>query len=117
MIPRLRLLTQSLFLLFSASVFYGLVTSRPVVAFYDSMHVLPALSSAAHLALPPSIAATVIFLLLPLIAGRLYCGWLCPAGFLQDLSRRAARLLGVRASKPRDWSFLRYLVFFMAFAV
>lgn len=117
MIPTLRLLTQSLFLLLSASVFYGLVPSRDVVAFYDSMHVLPSLSAVAHLALPPFIAATVLVLVLPLLAGRLYCAFLCPVGFLQDLSRRAGKHMGVRKARPRDWSFLRYFLFFLAFAL
>lgn len=97
MIPRLRLLSQSLFLALSLSVAWGLLKSRALVCAYDSLHVFPSLSALAWLVLPPCLWATLFALALALAGGRLYCSWLCPAGFFQDL---LARLGAKKAPKP-----------------
>ncbi len=41
------------------------------------------------------IVPLMIFILLVIILGRLWCGWLCPIGFLQDLLSRLRKRLGI----------------------
>lgn len=43
-----------------------------------------------------------------LIAGNIYCGWMCPLGFLQDISGRPSRLL----SRP-----IKIILLFLIFAL
>ena len=91
---RVRLLCQSAFLALSLSVFFGLAADRRLIQAYHSLHLFPALSQPFWLALPPLAGVTVLLILLTVVFGRLYCSYLCPVGFLQDLSRGLGRRLG-----------------------
>jgi len=112
MIPRLRLLSQALFLGLSLSVFFGLIGNRALVCFYEGLHVFPSLSALAWLVLPPCLAATALVLLLTAIGGRLYCSYLCPAGFLQDLAARVSASKSAPAAKSLQH--IRYMSLFLA---
>ncbi|MFH1726500.1 MAG: 4Fe-4S dicluster domain-containing protein [Elusimicrobiota bacterium] len=116
MIPKIRLAAQSLFLLFSLSVFFGLVSGRTFVSLYNSIHVLPALSSIAWLALPPFAAITLLFLVLPLLFGRLYCSYLCPAGFLQEAAARLAKRYGREGRPAAGFNRLRLFILGLSLA-
>ncbi|MFA6003631.1 MAG: 4Fe-4S dicluster domain-containing protein [Elusimicrobiota bacterium] len=98
MTVRIRLLSQALFLAFSLYVFFGGGVPRPAAAFYHALHVFPTLSALPWVMLPPggvaALAVVAGLLLVTFLAGRLYCSYLCPVGFFQDLARRAARALG-----------------------
>lgn len=55
------------------------------------------------------------FIAMAILAGSVYCGWACPFGFLQDLSARLGRLLGIRkrpmpASLHNTAVYFRYLL-------
>ena len=110
MIPRVRLSAQAAFLLFSLSVFFGLIGERHAVAFYHSLHLFPVLSQALRHNRPPMAAATGALLLVSLLFGRLYCSFLCPAGFIQDLSRKLGRALGLDARPAAGWTALRFSI-------
>ncbi|MFH2202269.1 MAG: 4Fe-4S dicluster domain-containing protein [Elusimicrobiota bacterium] len=114
MISTTRRRIQLLFLLFSITASFGLITHRGVIAGYNSMHVFPSLSALFWLALPPAIWMTALFLLLPLIAGRLYCSYLCPVGLLQDLAARLGDKLGIKARPVAGFHELRILVLVMS---
>jgi polyferredoxin len=45
------------------------------------------------------IVPLMIFILLVIILGRLWCGWLCPIGFLQDVLLRLRKRLGIPYKK------------------
>ena len=87
----LRPLAQALFFACSLAVFFGLIQGRPWAALFRSIHLFPSLSQLGWVSLWPFWGVTLFFLLLPLFAGRLYCSWLCPAGFLQDSLTRLRR--------------------------
>lgn len=116
MIPRIRLLLQLLFLALSLSVFFGVTDWRPLISFYNSLHILPFISSLAWLVLPPMAIVTVLFLLLPLLAGRFYCSYLCPVGFVQDIVRRLQKLFGREGKPASGFLALRYFVLAMVLA-
>ncbi|MFA5137709.1 MAG: 4Fe-4S dicluster domain-containing protein [Elusimicrobiota bacterium] len=95
----IRPLVQALFLALSLAVFFGLIQGRPWAALYRSIHLFPSLSHLGWVSLWPFWGVTLLFLFLPLLAGRLYCSWLCPAGFLQDALARI-RTRRTNASTP-----------------
>lgn len=114
MFAKIRLSTQLLFLAFSISLYLGAIASRPLVSFYNSMHLFPSLSSLAGLVLPPCITATLLFLLLPLLIGRLYCAHLCPVGFFQDIIGRFTNAIHVNRRSTLSFHPLRLLILFFA---
>ena len=109
MAARIRLLTQAAFLVLSLSVFFGFAADRRVISFYHALHLFPVLAQAPWVMLPPLAGVTVILLLVTLAVGRLYCSFLCPVGFVQDLARRLGRtLLPGRAAA--GWTGLRFFI-------
>jgi polyferredoxin len=109
-----RRLTQAAFLLLGLSVFFGVPVGRQSAAFYHAFHVFPTLASLPWFSLPPwglaSLAVCGAVLLAALLFGRLYCGWLCPAGFLQELARGLGRRLGLPGRTTTGWTPLRLFV-------
>lgn len=68
----------------------------------------------------------VIFVLLVIILGRIWCGWLCPIGFLQDILLRIRKRLGIayRNISPKTTMVLNqtgyviiFLISFLSIAV
>ena len=63
---------------------------------------------------PPTLALALVFLLVTVACGRVWCGWSCPQTVLGDLTRRcrrsapgrggARRRAGARAGRPWRWS-------------
>ncbi len=53
---------------------------------------------------------TLALLFLPaIIAGRFFCGWLCPFGFVQDLLNKLGRSLNLKkVALPKSFSYLKY---------
>lgn len=48
--------------------------------------------------------------LLALVAGRLFCGWLCPLGTTLDLASPRRRAAGRKAEPPQRWRTAKYLL-------
>jgi len=117
---RIRLLTQTAFLGLSLCVFSGWATDRHVVAFYHGLHVFPTMASLPWFMLPPlgrfSLAVAALLFLVSLAAGRIYCSFLCPVGFLQELSRRLGRALGLSGRPTTGWTPVRCLILVMSLA-
>lgn len=116
MIPRIRLLSQVLFLALSLSVFFGAAGWRPLISFYNSFHIFPFFASLVWIVLPPMALVMLLILLLPLVAGRLYCSWLCPVGFIQDMVRRVNKFFGREGKPASGFRLLRYFVLAMVLA-
>lgn len=58
-------------------------------------------------------------MLLGLLVGPIFCGFICPFGFMQDLSSRLGKILGIRQRQmPKKYQrflvFTRYIVFLLA---
>ena len=53
---------------------------------------------------------TGALLLATLLIGRLYCSFLCPVGFLQELSHRLGKAFGWTGRPTRGWTSVRLLV-------
>ncbi|MDD5658012.1 MAG: 4Fe-4S binding protein [Elusimicrobia bacterium] len=121
MASRIRLLTRTAFLLLSLSVFFGVVADRRVVAAYNSLHLFPTLASLPWFALPPlgrfSLAAAGTLILVSLLFGRVYCSFLCPAGFIQDLARRLGRALGLAGRPAPGWMGPRLFILALSLAL
>lgn len=56
------------------------------------------------------LALALITLALTLLAGRVWCGWLCPLGTLLDLVRLSRRSRGVNAPGSLRWRRIKYLL-------
>lgn len=114
MAPRIRLLCQAAFLCLSLAVFAGLVTDRHAVALYHGLHLFPTMSCLPWFSLPPlgafSLGVAGVLLAATLLFGRLYCSFLCPVGFLQELARRAGQAMGWAGRPCRGWTMARLLI-------
>jgi ferredoxin len=98
-----RLASQAAFSALSLAVYFGWLRWRPAVIFHNSFQVFPSISARSW--------AVAFVLLSALAAGRLFCGWLCPAGFLQDLSWRGWNGAGLSDARPcARWRFLKFLI-------
>jgi polyferredoxin len=111
-----RRLAQTAFLLLGLAVFFGLLGpgEHRIAAVYHAFHVFPTLASLPWFMLPPwglaSLAVVGTVLLAALLCGRLYCGWLCPVGFLQELARGLGRRLGLAGRPTEGWTPVRLFV-------
>lgn len=61
-------------------------------------------------------AAMIVIMGLTVLAGAFYCGWICPYGFIQDLSSRLGELLGIKKRKmpkaiQKILVYSRYIIF------
>lgn len=61
-------------------------------------------------------AAMLVIMGLTLLSGAFYCGWVCPYGFIQDLSSKLGQLLGIKKRKmpsgiQKVIVFSRYIIF------
>lgn len=60
--------------------------------------------------------AMIVIMGLTVLAGVFYCGWICPYGFIQDLSSRSGELLGIKKRKmpkaiQKILVYSRYIIF------
>jgi polyferredoxin len=98
----------------SLGVFFGLLADRRLIACYHGLHFWPTMAGLPWFMLPPwglvSLAVAGALLLSTLLAGRLYCSFLCPVGFLQELARRLGKALGWAGQPTRGWTAVRLLV-------
>lgn len=111
MIKRLRFIVQVLFLTLTIGVFISPVFNKSLSDFYYAMHIFPSLSQLVWYTLPPFFLVSIVILLLPLVFGRFYCSFLCPVGFLQDLTGQVAKKL--KSIKPRRAAVFAPLGFFV----
>lgn len=82
-----RLILQILFFLFCLGGTTSLIKYREVVEIYNSFHIFTSFVSWMNLSFTfPYIIITLFVLFSPLLLGRLYCAFLCPVGFLQDIA-------------------------------
>jgi ferredoxin len=97
-IKSIRFSLQLLFFITGIMLLWGHLL--PGGEIYDALHVMPFLAAFFSKALPALWGLTLIILVLPLFLGRLYCSYICPVGFWQDLFIKLARKLKIR---PRFW--------------
>lgn len=67
-------------------------------------------------------AAMLVIMGLTLLSGVFYCGWICPYGFLQDISGKLGRLIGIEKKKmpitlQKVLVFSRYIIFGLVFLI
>ncbi|MBI4677281.1 MAG: 4Fe-4S binding protein [Elusimicrobia bacterium] len=117
MIRNLRFLSQAAFFALSLAVFFGLAAWPSAAAFQSATQIMPALSGVRWLDLPRFWPVLGLLFVLPLLAGRLYCSWYCPVGFLQDAAGRLAKALRFSAKPADGRSALRYFAFGLAWAL
>jgi len=104
------LLIQAVFLALSLSVFFGVIGDQRVIAFYNALHLFPILSQLPWMMLAPFAGVTAGLIILSLVFGRLYCSFLCPVGFIQDLFRKLGRALGLSGRPAAGWTSLRFFI-------
>ncbi len=118
---RLRIVISAAFFVLTSLLFIEL-SGNYVRTFSDSIlffQFIPSLVSFIH---TTSIAATgfIVFMIVALLFGRIYCSSICPLGFTIDLINRAAYKLA-RIKKPnrlfsykKPWNKLRYSILIVA---
>ena len=83
---------------------YGIAANLPVKLFAGfSMHPSPVCAATKSILYgfrPPMIALLAVILVLTLIGPKLFCGWVCPVGAVQELIAMLADKLGLRRRKP-----------------
>jgi hypothetical protein len=93
------------FLLLSTFL-YGIAANLPVKLFAGfSMHPSPVCSATKSVLYgfrPPMIAFLAVILALTLVGPKLFCGWICPVGAVQELIAMMADKLRIRR---RKWNF------------
>lgn len=117
MVRRLRILTQALF--FGLFLFLLIQTESkgndelgyPVKIFLDIDPLVFVATFLSSHHLEGAFYLSLITLVVTAIAGRFFCGWLCPLGSLNNL----IGLLNKRPQKPKAWHSLKY--YLLAFLV
>lgn len=66
--------------------------------------------------------AMLVILTLTAISGPIFCGWICPYGFIQDISSRVGKISGIKKIKmPRAMQkvllYFRYIIFALVLAI
>ncbi len=91
-------------LLLVTTFLYGIAANLPVKFFSGfAMHPSPICSIAKAMLYGfrmPMIATLAVILFLTVLGPRLYCGWVCPVGAIQELIAMLADKLGIRRRKP-----------------
>jgi ferredoxin len=99
------------FLLLFALASYRVAARLPVDLFLraDPLIALSAMLSLRRVLLPLLWYALPV-LILSLLLGRAFCGWVCPMGTAIDLSERLFRIRGRRPSQAPPWRRIKYYV-------
>jgi polyferredoxin len=127
----IRFFFQILFFLIIGAFFLGKIENSSLISIVNSVHVFPTLSklmpgATVFLMNPENIYASeifltlfvfIFFLLITIVFGRVYCSFVCPAGFIQDLSRsffKRIKRVSYKKITPIKW--LRIVVFSLTIA-
>ena len=86
MIKKIRFFSQLSFFLFSIILLIGWVPNQHVHDFFRSLHFFPTLNYLAKFIFPTFFYITILVFIAPLFIGRIYCSYLCPVGFIQDIA-------------------------------
>jgi ferredoxin-type protein NapH len=93
-------------ILLISTFLYGIAANLPIKLFAGfSMHPSPVCSATKSILYgfrPPMIAMLVVILALTLVGPKLFCGWVCPVGAVQELIAMLADKLRIRR---RKWDF------------
>ena len=110
---KIRRIYQTLFFILSIYVFYGgySLIEWPV-RLYHSLHIFPALSLLLTHSFNRYMALCLILVVSAAFAGRFYCSFLCPMGFLQDLFDKAGKKLKISSNKTVNYPIIRYFILF-----
>lgn len=83
---------------------YGVAANLPVKLFSGfAMHPSPVCAATKSILYgfrPPMIALLAVILVLTVVGPRLFCGYVCPVGAVQELAAMLADKLGIRRRKP-----------------
>ncbi|MEN6560589.1 MAG: 4Fe-4S binding protein [Acidobacteriota bacterium] len=93
-------------ILLLSTFLYGIAANLPTKLFAGfAMHPSPVCSATKSILYgfrPPMIAFLAVILILTLVGPRLFCGWVCPVGAVQELIAMLADKLRIRR---RKWNF------------
>ncbi len=93
-------------ILLLSTFLYGIAANLPIKLFAGfSMHPSPICSATKSVLYgfrPPMIAMLIVILVLTLVGPKLFCGWICPVGAVQELTAMLADKLRIRR---RKWNF------------
>lgn len=93
-------------ILLLSTFLYGIAANLPLKLFSDfSMHPSPlcaATKSVLYGFRTPQMVTLAVILFLTLVGPKLFCGWVCPVGAVQELIAMLADKLGIRR---RKWNF------------
>jgi polyferredoxin len=91
-------------ILLLSTFLYGIAANLPIKLFAGfSMHPSPICSATKSVLYgfrPPMIAMLAVILVLTLVGPKLFCGWVCPVGAVQELIAMLADKLRIRRRKP-----------------
>lgn len=91
-------------ILLLSTFLYGIAANLPIKLFAGfSMHPSPICSATKSILYgfrPPMIAMLAVILVLTLVGPKLFCGWVCPVGAVQELIAMWADKLRIRRRKP-----------------
>ena len=85
MIKKIRFFIQLSFLLFTIILLSSFNQGNQVHDFFRSIHFFPTFYYLAKFILPTFLYITLLMFIAPLLIGRIYCSYLCPVGFIQDM--------------------------------
>ena len=105
MIKYLRFAIQLSFFIIALLVIFNLVDNYYFVGTYNSLHILTSFSTLPWLMLPVFLWTTFLMILLPFILGRLYCSYICPVGFIQDIFFNISNFLPFK-----KWAFRWHMI-------
>ncbi len=83
------------------------MSNPSLVSAIYAAQIFTTVSSVAWLLVPSWFLITLLVLVLPLVMGRVYCSFFCPAGFLQDLGFYVGRVLKIKGRRVPLFSGLR----------
>lgn len=118
MINKIRKIIQIAFFLFTFMVFFGSLGDSILIKIYNALHIYPSLSSFAWFTVPKLFLVTLGLLIMVFLFGRLYCSFLCPAGFIQDIGAATRKLIPFKKKRRKVASphiLLRYFILALVF--
>ncbi len=111
-----RKLTQSIFFIFAVLIFLRFITSSSCLLFWGALHIFPVTAGINSYVYTKFIIVTILLIILTFSAGRLYCSYLCPVGFIQDLAAAIGTKLKIKKAAPAFYKYFRLLLFITCLA-